>query len=886
MSFKLLAATSLALVLSLLFFVPVASAHPVPSSSPPFTLQLHAGLGATTREGYWLPVQVTVRNNSGTNFTGTLSLRTFSGLFHPTDPGIASEQRFEEPVAVARGSQKQVSLYVAFNVGPFNPRGVLAELLDNHDRVLASQTQRIYTLNPGDISVGVLSDQSSSFGALSSVSLPNRANIVAITTLDASSMPDMSVVLENFEVMVLDDFSTSSLSPAQLTALQTWVNQGGVLIEVGGPQWQRTLGDLPPDLLPVILYDTTDLPSGMNLLPTGSITPSSGQQTTLQVPLTVSTSSLRLPGDAGRGSVSTGEVALSYGTTPLIVQAHQGEGAICYLAFDPASYPLAGWAGTSVIWEHLLMRTLGDQLLVSNLAPRYASGPGGLLARGGILTPLQPDLWFAAWILVVLLCCYVILLGPVRLLIVRRRHRPYWNWRIAVSSILIFSALSYGIAFYQKGSSLIDNSISIVQVNQSGSGAHITTYMGVFVPSQGNFQVQFPGSDLAQAIPTPLLSSDSLISYGDPTTPVTYGPDRTNVNLLNTGIWTFHPLVSEQDRQLHGGLTTHLSLRGKQLVGTITNTFSTALSDVYILIPHSFVAIGHLAAGATMQINQPLQSVASSSATTLADQIAISNGLPANYYPYGQQSGPRTTLQRHIALLEALSGAGFSFPPCDGPCGTHAITNIGKSTIVALSPGMPTITLDSSSDPLLLNGSPATLIGWADQPLDGTQGITVNGRTPRGFHDNFIQMPLDINLSSPLNTPANFIEGQVLDALGTQGNDIEMVLPGIYTMSTGSMSFEFNLPDNAALQANGLEITVPNTLDHPVPRIDSSYVHASLYDWLTDTWDPFTLGRYTLTTSDMDSYISPDGRVLLQLTNQNIMQGPIFLSKPSLTLTQ
>jgi len=58
-----------------------------------------------------------------------------------------------------------------------------------------------------------------------------------------------------------------------------------------------------------------------------------------------------------------------------------------------------------------------------------------LLARGGILSVLQPDVGVAIWVLVLLLLGYVAILGPVRLLIIqglKRLQRPSWRGRILV----------------------------------------------------------------------------------------------------------------------------------------------------------------------------------------------------------------------------------------------------------------------------------------------------------------------------------------------------------------------------------------------------------------------------------------------------------------------
>ncbi len=848
------------------------------------SLALDAGLDATARIGYWIPVRVTVSNDGSTPFTGTVLARVFSGfrrIATVTDTVLSSEQ-FEEAVTVESGTQKLVTLYMPFDVvGPINYRGIQADLLDSHGQVVATQDQRIFTLNSGNVLVGTLSDTGTNFDALNRASLPSAASSLLLSSFDATTLPTQTSVLDNLDAIVLADFTTSTLKPAQLAALATWVNRGGVLIEVGGPAWQRTLGGLPPDLLPIAVQNTSTLPAGTPLLPPD-------QQTATRDVIPISIATL-----AQQGASSSGETVLTSGTTPLLIQAHRGQGVICYLAFDPTQPPLLNWSGTSRLWGQILLRTLGDHLLLSSIAPHYSGGPGAILARGGILPILQPGIGFAILLLVLLLITYALVLGPMRLWLVWRFKRPLWSWRIILSAIVVFSLLAYGIAFYQHRASLIDNSVSIIQLNENVSSleapAHITTYMGLFVPNEGNFRVRIPGTpqlQLAQPIADlPLLTNVPMAS-DDSASTVVYGPNETNVELQGLSLWTFHGLVSEQDRQLHGSLLTHLQLHNRMLVGTITNTLDTSLNDVYVLLPHSFVTIGHLAAGQAEQINLPLQSglpgatskriSPQNTSPLLADLIATSSGLSASYYPYDNGGLPRTEFQRPMALLSSLSGACFTYIPCGGPCITHG--TLDKSTIVSTPPALPTIHLTNGSDPLLLPGASATLIGWAEQPLDGTDNITINDTQPHGFHDNMIQMPLNIGLSVPLNMP-DVLTGQVI---AVQGYDLANVLPDIYTLSTGSLTFEFTLPGDARFHGRGFTITTP---DAPSTGQDTgiNYFQLHLYNWQTDSWDTIVLNHYMFSTTNTTAYIGPDGRVLLQVANQNTTVGMLFLGKPSLS---
>jgi hypothetical protein len=202
-----------------------------------------------------------------------------------------------------------------------------------------------------------------------------------------------------------------------------------------------------------------------------------------------------------------------------------------------------------------------------------------------------------------------------------------------------------------------------------------------------------------------------------------------------------------------------------------------------------------------------------------------------------------------------------------------------KRTIVSTPPALPTLHLTNGSDPLLLPGASATLIGWAEQPLDGINAITINDTRPHGFHDNMIQMPLNISLSAPLNVP-DVLTGQVI---AVQGYDLSSVLPDIYTLSTGSITFEFTLSANARSHNHGFTITVPDTLSTGQDT-GINYFQVRLYNWQTASWDKILLSRYSFTTANTAPYIGPDGRVLLQLANQNATVGMLFLGKPSLSL--
>ncbi len=183
-----------------------------------------------------------------------------------------------------------------------------------------------------------------------------------------------------------------------------------------------------------------------------------------------------------------------------------------------------------------------------------------------------------------------------------------------------------------------------------------------------------------------------------------------------------------------------------------------------------------------------------------------------------------------------------------------------------------------AGDPLLVAGAPATLIGWTNQPLDALANTTVNGAAPGGFHDNLLQAPLNIDFAGSANLPSNLITAHVINV---QGNNVQYTAPSVYTLTTGSITFEFTLPGVTNPQFSSMTIAEPNIGQPTSMRL----VHARLYNWQTGSWDAITLNQNTsFTTGYTRAYISSDGRILLEFANQNTSLGTLLFSKPSLSL--
>jgi len=147
-----------------------------------------------------------------------------------------------------------------------------------------------------------------------------------------------------------------------------------------------------------------------------------------------------------------------------------------------------------------------------------------------------------------------------------------------------------------------------------------------------------------------------------------------------------------------------------------------------------------------------------------------------------------------------------------------------------------------------------------------------------------VQTPLSIDFAATSNVPSGVITGYVIDE---QGSDAEDTAPDTYSMSTGSVTFEFALPNIKQTSIGSLTLTEPNAVGNTslptAPGSNTDLIQAKLYNWQTLSWDSVPLTAWTFTTSNIAGYLGPGGRVLLQIANQD-PEGLLIFGKPSLSL--
>jgi hypothetical protein len=640
----LLFGTVLAAALALA--TPAAAA--TPAGEPQLTLSVALRWGPTAMPGAWTPYVITVKNDGG-DFNGDLVLlaNDFRADFRNT--GTAGFPDYRVHVAVPRGSERSVVVYV---IDP--PNGYSAEARDASGKRVVARAE-LSNPNRAEAAFGVLSDLPQAEQRISApLHALSRVDSVLQRFPSAQSFPTNAVFLSGLNGIVLDQFDSASLSQAQVQALKDYVGLGGTLIEAGGPSWRRTLLPLPSELLPLRPVATAS--ASVSALSELGGKPA---EATAQIVT---------------GELRGGRVPLSAADgTPLLVEGSYGSGKVIQLAFDPFGEPFDSQVSLAgLAWAQAISRALSAvQGAARPSAPGSPSGfaaptgPGSALAPPGVWAPgfgsgydrlfqLLQDTPAAGsppvGLLGGLLVAYVLLCGLLNYLFLKAVGRRGLMWATTPLIAVAFTAGAYLVGFGTRGS---DFYVTQVQVQRLAPDGAVQTYAfdGVFAPRKGDIQISVPANSL---VSTAVSASSFGDSTGDAT--VTVG-GRPQVLLTAVSVWNMKAMQTLTVGHPYGSaggvlmpLDSHLRLENGHIRGTVTNRGQRAISDLRLAGANDAQAsiTQLLAPGATANVDTDISQVRNSSTSQSFGSV------PAQ--PTRSAKGGGRDVVLRLAATQALSG--------------------------------------------------------------------------------------------------------------------------------------------------------------------------------------------------------------------------------------
>ncbi len=489
--------------------------------------------------GRWVPLTVDLEN-PGADLEIEIQGATGSG-----------RTTYHMPVELPHGARKRVPLLIQHNGAR---RVGVAAMLGRTELAESSSTLK---MTDGEPLIVVVGDDSTPPPGVDKLGRSGRPIVV---TADADGLPEHVLGWGSVDYVVLAGDALSRASEAQREALAQWVALGGELIVTGGPGAAAALAALPDALRPATVQGSREAEVFGGLEALGGGQPIAGS-----APIALL--------DAAPGAVP---IAPDADGSPLLVQRRYGDGAVVALAFDPSLPPFADWAGLEKLWQALHVQR-GETV--------WTAPTGDIAQLGSGLYQLPEfDLPSLRWLLA-LIAVYILLVGPVNYLVLRRRRRLDLAWVTIPALTLIFSAASYGAGFVLHGRDLVLYELSAVRVIPDAGIAYVRTYVGLFSPGARSYSVSLPGALVQSAGDNQPIEAIQGLESG--------------VRDLAVEQWALGSFVAEAVIDWPGAAPGHLARDDAWARGRLANPFGRPVDEAAVFTRGGVAPIGHWDDGGT-----------------------------------------------------------------------------------------------------------------------------------------------------------------------------------------------------------------------------------------------------------------------------------------------
>ncbi len=751
--------------------------------------------------GEWLPVYIAVEN-PGADVDAELQVRVTS----------SSTNVFAAPVALPSGARKLVPLYVL----PNNFTRVLDVQLISAGKLLASQKVSVRPQINLSYFVGIVAPQRGALSMLSGLGTPGVERPKVVVDVPLEQLPDRWEGLASFDLLIINDTDTSKMTPEQAAALHTWVEKGGRLVLGGGAGAGAVLSGIPESLRPVSLNGSQDIDTD-------------ALQGLAQF---AGADAVKVPGPfvVAKTAPQDWVVLASDGPLPLIVERGVDAGRVLFSALDLAAPPFEGWPGTGQLWYTLAGQyaTYNPNLPQDSSVRQMRSGSfyGAVANIPSLALPSIQGLS-------VLLAIYILLVGPVNYLILRRARRLHLAWVTIPVITLAFTGGAFGLGYLMRGNDLILNKVAVVQIPSSGT-ALVNSYVGLFSPSQQSYSVEVQGDGLV----SPSDSGGYYGPYGGVTTQeMKFVKGRPSlVQGITVNQWAMQPFNVESTWPDLGRMTGRVEIQGDVVKGTIKNETGVRLTDVVVVVNRRYQLLGAMAPGEEKSVDLGI-------ARMTQDMYGPSLSYKMYVEPTMGQSGgqiPRDLQLKTNVLDNALDG-----PPW---------ASISQSALE--QPG----------------GIPSLIVlGWSDQaPPD----VSIRGEQASQFTTALVYqlLPMSLPETGAATIPPGLIAGAFDSEITTYGKCGPATSTSVYLDNNTEMIFRFHLPTDLAtytVSALNLALVVDNM---NVNR------ELELYDWSKEAWQAVTAQDFTnILVRSPQTYINQNRDVRVRVASGAGGAGCYFL---------
>lgn len=513
-------------------------------------IEVEAGYDGAYSVSHWFPITVIATNN-GPDIQGVLEWRY---------PAHDDNQIFRRGIDLPRGARKRFTLLALAN--NFSRTGELRLLVNENP--LYRQQIRIDPMEPDQFVIAVLSSDATLLNSLSAMNFPGTSG-TRIVRFNPAFLPDQAMALTGIDAIFIHDIPSADWSAEQRAALELWVRLGGQLVISGGSSGEFSIPGLS-SLLPVTVDGLEgDVPlTSLNQLARSRPLPDS---------TTTTISRVNLQPDGKR-----------IDQNGLLTERMLGDGRVIFSAFDLSV--LRSWTEEPDLWERVL-------LAKTPFSPAATSRWQNVNLLSSVLQLPALSLPSTS-VLVLYIAGYILVIGPLNFLILRRLKRIDLAWLTIPVTVMLFVIGTYGASFVIRGIRPQVLQATIVQSFEGGAQGQSTTFLGVFSPQRNTYEVTFA--------PETLVSAQRFEGSNRSGLHLVWTDRHTQLPDVLVDVSALRTMIVEQAVTSEIQVRSNLQRTSREVRGDIQNIGNVPITDALLLAGNTVEPLGTILPGSTREI--------------------------------------------------------------------------------------------------------------------------------------------------------------------------------------------------------------------------------------------------------------------------------------------
>ncbi len=595
-----------------------------------FTIETTYGIDGMAKNSIDMPISMKI-SNSGKDFDGKVRVIMPSGTYGYS---VGSNIAYEKDVNIAAGTDKTIGITV-------NGVNVLTsfyiQLVDNKGKVVheekvlynnvLSQSESENGYPPAI--VGILSDDYNAFNYIDGVAIEKGYYIgnAKLLELTDANIPDTGNGLAICNYIIIDNYDTSKLSDAQVMAVKSWVDDGGVLIFGTGNNSDKVFARFGDDFIGGTIGKVSKQEvSLVEAYIDNGYNPYAGsenydvdedkEETQIQTTNTeVDPESIEPEEPTSTGTaisvdvldiqVNGAEEVEYIVDKPIFLQKESGRGVVAVAAIDLGLEPVVSWSDNKAMVSQMLSM-LGNAYTERMLDQYYTEGSydysiGNAVSKTADIK--SPSALLYLFIFVV----YIVIMGPITYIVLKKKKQRELLWigvpivAVIFTVIIMISSIIYRI--WRPFSS----EIAIVEVADNMENEYV--YGALYNPYSKGYSATFnPEYSKYQA-----YLNDNYMSYytsgeqeedigTDYKYAINEAADGITLDIQKDKAFTATNFSVEGGTVNNSDIVTSLESVGDSFQGTVTNNTSYTIKDVVVIYRGKYVIIDKLSSGEACNI--------------------------------------------------------------------------------------------------------------------------------------------------------------------------------------------------------------------------------------------------------------------------------------------